>query len=505
MTEALASLVDEFRGLDVLVVGDVVLDTYLSGMPGRLAEEAPVPVVGVGERRHVPGGAANVAANIAALGARPRLLSVIGEDEDGRRLRQALREYGVSSDDVLSDGRRVTFTSTRLVADSQLVVRFDDGTTSHIGQTAERTLVDRLRVLSGSLDAAIVADYGHGTMTPQIIEAVARLRAGSPRLVVLHAANPAAYGEAGVTLATLSAAQAAQMLGVADTSRNSELARILMGAGDRILDAAAAQVAAVTLDHGGAVVFERGQAPYRTFTRPTRRGRSTGVGDTFASTFSAALGAKIGTPEAAELASAAAAVAAARDGTAMCTAFELKEFLSAERKTVKLNRLLARLDFYRRQGKRIVFTNGCFDILHRGHITYLNRAKGLGDVLVIGVNSDRSVSRLKGPGRPVIPLADRMEILAALSSVDHIIAFDEDTPVELIRAIKPHVFVKGGDYTTETLPEAPVVEELGGVVHILPMVSDRSTTGIIERIRGTAGQGNGQATIIGDPARSAPP
>jgi D-beta-D-heptose 7-phosphate kinase / D-beta-D-heptose 1-phosphate adenosyltransferase len=138
---------------------------------------------------------------------------------------------------------------------------------------------------------------------------------------------------------------------------------------------------------------------------------------------------------------------------------------------------------HRRDGRRVVFTNGCFDILHRGHVTFLNRAKELGDVLVVGVNTDSGVRRLKGPGRPVNALEDRMEVLAALSCIDHLVPFDEDTPTEVIRAVRPDVFVKGGDYTEAELPEAPVVRELGGVVHILPYVDDRSTTGIIERIR----------------------
>jgi D-beta-D-heptose 7-phosphate kinase/D-beta-D-heptose 1-phosphate adenosyltransferase len=237
----------------------------------------------------------------------------------------------------------------------------------------------------------------------------------------------------------------------------------------------------VTLDCEGALVFERGRPAYRTYTQPARSCVA-GAGDTFVAGLALGLAAGASTAAAAELAS-GAAVVVGKDGTAICSAQELREYVSAEDEYYgDLDRLKARVEFYREQGRKIVFTNGCFDILHRGHITYLNRAKALGDVLVVGVNSDESIRRLKGPSRPINSLEDRVQVLAALSCVDHLVAFGEDTPCNLIRALRPRVFVKGGDYTRERLPEAPLVEELGGVVQILPYLQDRSTTGIIERI-----------------------
>jgi D-beta-D-heptose 7-phosphate kinase/D-beta-D-heptose 1-phosphate adenosyltransferase len=190
------------------------------------------------------------------------------------------------------------------------------------------------------------------------------------------------------------------------------------------------------------------------------------------------------TTAAAEIASAAAAVVVAKEGTSTCSAAELREQMAADVKVVgDAARFARRMELYRAQGRRVVFTNGCFDILHRGHITYLNRAKALGDLLVVGVNSDASVRRLKGESRPINALDDRMRVIEALSCVDHVIAFDEDTPVELVRALRPDIYAKGGDYTRETLPETPVVEALGGVVRILPFLEERSTTGVIEKIR----------------------
>jgi D-beta-D-heptose 7-phosphate kinase/D-beta-D-heptose 1-phosphate adenosyltransferase len=241
---------------------------------------------------------------------------------------------------------------------------------------------------------------------------------------------------------------------------------------------------AVTLDTEGALVFERGRPAYRTYARPTPPSRAAGAGDTFVAALALALAAGGHTPAAVEVASAAASIVVGTDGTSVCGQEQLSEYFTAVSKTLhSVDRLAARAAFHHEQGRRIVFTNGCFDILHRGHITYLNRAKALGDLLVVGINSDESVRRLKGSGRPINGLEDRVQVLAALSCIDHIVPFDGDTPEELIRAIRPDVFVKGGDYTIEQLPEAGLVEQLGGTVQLLPFVEDRSTTGIIERIR----------------------
>jgi D-beta-D-heptose 7-phosphate kinase/D-beta-D-heptose 1-phosphate adenosyltransferase len=220
------------------------------------------------------------------------------------------------------------------------------------------------------------------------------------------------------------------------------------------------------------------------FARPVHARSAVGAGDTFIAALSLALAAGANGRVAAEIATAAAAIAIGKDGTSTCSAAELRDCLGPQGKYDQdLQRLVQRVESYREQGRRVVFTNGCFDILHRGHIAYLNRAKALGDVLIVGLNSDASVSRLKGPERPINSLDDRAQVLAALSAVDHIVPFDDDTPIDLIRIVKPDVFVKGGDYTVESLPEAPTVAGMGGEVRILPYIDDQSTSRIIERVR----------------------
>lgn len=244
------------------------------------------------------------------------------------------------------------------------------------------------------------------------------------------------------------------------------------------------QITAITLDQDGALFFERGRPPYRVYARPAEHNRVAGAGDTFMSGLALALAAGADTGTAAELASAAAAVVVEKPGTSTCSPEELKMLFSGQEKiltdTFQVSALAAA---YHRQGRKVVFTNGCFDILHSGHIQYLNQAKARGDVLILGINSDASVRRLKGPNRPINPLDERIQVLAGLSSVDHLVAFDEDVPFHLVKLIEPDVYVKGGDYTRAQLPEAGLVEGMGGQVILLPITEDRSTSSIIERIR----------------------
>lgn len=485
MTRRLTDVLVGFRGLSVLVVGEAMLDAYLVGRSDRLCREAPVPIVTVQRRNEVPGAAANTAVNAAALGARVTLLSVVGGDAEGEAVRRLLAERDVGIDTIVVDPVRRTLAKQRLFAGTQLLVRFDHGTTEAPGAAVERRVVSALEALHGQHDVVLVSDYGYGVVTPRVIAALAGAQARTPRVLVVDSKTPAAYRAAGVTAVKPNWDEAVRLLGGARDSLRDERIAFVAKRGRRLLDVTGAQIAAVTLDTEGALFFERGRPPYRTYARPVEHSRAAGAGDTFAAALGLALAAGADLAAAAEIASAAAGVVVQKDGTAACTAMELAGALAFGDKYCRdREALLTRVDLERRRGRRVVVTNGCFDILHRGHIAYLNAAKALGDVLIVAVNSDDSVRRLKGPERPINALEDRVEVLAALSCVDHVAAFDEDTPIELLRALRPDVFVKGGDYTPDMLPEAPVVEALGGVVRILPYVADRSTTSIIDRIRG---------------------
>lgn len=496
----MSRVLEAFRSLHVLVLGDAMLDTYLEGTSGRLCREAPVPIVSVHSRVDAAGGAANTAVNATELGSRVSFLTVIGDDLEGKRLRALLEDRGIATETVLRDPRRQTLAKRRVVAAGQLLVRFDEGSVEPIDPDVEQMLVERLETLAPECDAIIVSDYGYGVLTPRVIEALARLQAGISRLLVVDAKDPALYRQASVTAVKPNYEEAIRLLGVERLDNAHDRAEQMAQCAGELLASTGAQIAAVTLDRDGALICERGCPPYRTYALPAHDARAAGAGDTFISALALALASGEPTTAAAELASAAAAVVVSKDGTVACTASDLREYLASETVFISdIARLTSRLAYYRQQGKRIVFTNGCFDILHRGHITYLSRAKALGDVLIVAVNSDRSVARLKGPGRPINTLEDRVEVLGALSCVDHLVSFDEDTPSALIEALRPDVFVKGGDYTHETLPEAPLVERLGGVVRILPYVENRSTTRMIARIRAAYAEPEG-ASIAGDGA-----
>ncbi len=489
MQITLSHLINAFTELKILVIGDAMLDSYLEGFTERLCQEAPVPVVTLANRKNIPGGAANTAVNLHSLGSQVTFLSVIGNDLEGELLRQALEERGVSTEYILTQPKRQTLAKNRVIASGQMLVRFDQGSTNFIDAQTEQELINSLAHFYSHCDAVVISDYGYGIVTPKVIQAIANLQSRTPRLLVADSKNLAAYRHVGVTAVKPNYHETLKLLGIRHPMRDAASvgntrADFITLYGEEILDITGAQIAAVTLDTEGAVIFERNSLPYRTYAQPTTHSLATGAGDTYVSALTLALAAGATTSSAAELASAAAAVILAKEGTAACSIGELQAHIFCGDKYIPdVSYLSARLELYRQQGSHIVFTNGCFDILHCGHIAYLNHAKSLGDILVIGVNTDDSIRRLKGSSRPINTLDDRVQVLAALSCVDHIIAFDDDTPCNLIRTVRPNIFVKGGDYTREMLPEAPIVEELGGKVQLLPYLENRSTTSIIERIQ----------------------
>jgi len=477
--------VDCFSSLHVLVLGDAMLDVYVRGHASRLCQEAAVPVVEFDEQTEAPGGAANTALNLQALGAKVSLLSVVGRDRDGRRLCETLTRQGLDTRHVLMHPQRKTLTKQRIVAGSQLVVRLDQGDTDPLPAPDQHAIANRLRGLWPRCDAIVLSDYDYGAIGPAVIDALAELTAHRSPIVVGDSKSLGRFTGVHFSAVKPNYAQAVQLLGACPlegAARIEQMHRL----GPEIIKAVKTDLLAVTLDQDGAIVFQRGRPPLRTFTEPNPHTQAAGAGDTYVAGLALALATGGDSAVAAEIAAAAAAVVVAKDGTSCCTAQELKARLAGrQHDDLGLESLVPRLEERRNRGQRIVLTNGCFDILHRGHITYLNQARALGDVLVVGVNSDESIRRLKGAERPINTLEDRIQVLAALNCVDHVVPFEEDTPHRLVKAIRPHVFVKGGDYTRDRLPEAALVEELGGRVEILPLVRERSTTRIISRIRST--------------------
>jgi rfaE bifunctional protein kinase chain/domain/rfaE bifunctional protein nucleotidyltransferase chain/domain len=474
----LAGLVREFPHARVLVVGDAVLDEWIEGCTRSVAREAPVPTVDVARRTLVPGGAANTAANVAALGGNARLLAVLGDDEAGDRLRGALADCRVAAD-CLVHPARTTRAKRRVVADRHVVARFDDGDTAALDEALDAALARRLRAAADQADVVIVADYDAGTLAgPHVRRSVAQIAAERPVLVDAHMLGP--WRSTRPAVITPNWAEAVALTGpelARAAGDGADRVSAVRAVGPRLLAQGAARAAVVTLDADGAVVVRADAPPLHLPTRPVADPHPSGAGDTLASALALGLAVGADLPAAATLAVAAATVVVQREGTTVCTAADLVP--TGWDRVVDTAQLPELLAAHRRAGRRIVFTNGCFDVLHAGHVACLAAAAAYGDVLVVGLNDDAGVRAAKGEGRPVNPLADRAQVLGALGNVDHIVPFPGAAPLDLIRVLRPDVYVKGADHDVERLPEARLVRELGGRVVTLPLLPDHSTSGVI--------------------------
>ncbi|UKA50095.1 D-glycero-beta-D-manno-heptose 1-phosphate adenylyltransferase [Arthrobacter sp. FW305-123] len=491
----------------VTVIGDSILDGWWDGTIERFCREAPAPVVQVQRRDFAPGGAANTAMNLAAMGAEVRFVSLVGEDSGGRTLLDQLRSAGVDVSHVVSHADMTTTTKFRVSSGGQVMLRLDD--------TATEIPADGLRRMAAALPAAlpgssavVLCDYGAGALEGAVREALLEnlgprsegsrpvdMESGLPAarqntLVVVDAHYPGRWANLRPDLATPNAQEAARLLGT-EFPGGAARCPFVEAHADQLLRASGAAAVVVTLDREGTLTIRpNGESPqpatHRTWARPQAEKQASGAGDTFVAALTIARAAGLPLTTSVDLAQAAADVVVHRPGTSVCTTDELAKHLRGFADTALTDaELAAQVEEHRREGKRIVLTNGCFDVLHRGHTRYLNQAKQLGDVLVVALNSDSSVRKLKGPDRPVNHEADRAAVIAALSCVDHVTVFDTPTPIPLIDLLQPDVYAKGGDYTPEMLQETQAVERYGGTVTILDYVPEHSTTAVLKRIRST--------------------
>jgi D-beta-D-heptose 7-phosphate kinase/D-beta-D-heptose 1-phosphate adenosyltransferase len=471
--------VRRFAGRRVLVVGDALLDAYLHGHATRVCSEAPVPVVEACYKTVAPGGAANTAANVASLGGQVSFLAVVGTDEASATLRRELAARGVSDEHLVVDSDRSTVHKLRILADGQYLVRFDEGDARPLSRETRRKFLDRFRDLFAGHDTIIISDYHSGVVGPALIETLAELNAHGEKRVLLDSKKLLAFRRCPLSVVKPNHHEAAATLGWRPERAGNHLAEL----GNQLVRRLLAEWVVITLGEDGSAIFGRDGSYYRVPPRPVLNPQPVGAGDTYIAALSLALDAGADIQTAAEIAAEAAAVATAHAGTACVSQQELLQRLSQRGDPLAdAADLLEQVNEYRRRGLRIVFTNGCFDILHSGHVAFLQQARALGDVLIVGVNSDASVRRLKGETRPINNQADRVAVLAALEAVDHVVLFDEDTPERLISQIRPDVHVKGSDYTIDRLPEARIVQSYGGKVVILPLVEGKSTTAIVRKI-----------------------
>ncbi|MGJ4945749.1 D-glycero-beta-D-manno-heptose-7-phosphate kinase [Bradyrhizobium sp. HKCCYLS1011] len=472
----------------VLCVGDLMLDEFVYGEVSRISPEAPAPVIAVQRSETNIGGAGNVARNIAALGARCIFVGLVGDDAAGQQLRAELaREAGIESA-LVTDPARPTTRKVRFVSEhySTHMLRADWERAAPAAAEVEQKLIDTILPLINRADIVLLSDYAKGVLTARVIRhAIDAARKAGKRVVVdPKSANFAIYR--GATLLTPNRKEFSE----ATRSRADTEQEIAFAAQDAI-QLADSEAILVTQSERGMTLVPREGAPVHVPAYPVKVRDVSGAGDTVVAVLAATLAAGADWEDALRMASAAAAVAVSKQGTASVTAAELRHkilppaYLAAEEKIVRGDSdLAARVADWREQGLRVGFTNGCFDILHPGHVKVLTAARAACDRLVVGLNSDASVKRLKGENRPVQDERARAEVLAALEAVDIVAIFGEDTPIRLIELVKPSVLVKGGDYTREQVVGYEIVEAAGGQVILIDILKGFSTTALVDRARG---------------------
>jgi len=482
MQKEIRNTIDDFKKLKILVVGDAILDTYIYGTTDRICREAPVPVFNALEEKYSCGGAANTAINLANLGAETYYLTVLGKDSNANELLNVLQRNNVHTEYILRDKSRKTIAKKRVIALSNIILRLDEGTVSEISKNFENELVKKLLEINEFVHAILFSDYGFGVITDSLIHSLQRLIPGFQKPVLVDSKNLSRFKSIHPDAVKPNYEEALQLLNLSKIAKNNRSQQVMKNA-DTLLNKTGATNVVVTLDNDGVVLLRKGKKPYCVNCIPRDSKNTIGAGDTFISALTLAMATKLKMETCIEIASAAAAIVVQKDGTAGCSNLQLKSYFNSVPKYISNNEDLANtINELRKKGKKIVFTNGCFDLIHKGHVALLEKAREAGDVLIVGVNDDESVRKVKGADRPVNTLEDRITVLAGLQSIDFLISFAEEKPLELIKAVHPDVFIKGADYTETSIPEMPLLKKLGCQVKIISSQHHISTTDIIHRI-----------------------
>ncbi|HWZ52385.1 MAG TPA: D-glycero-beta-D-manno-heptose-7-phosphate kinase [Granulicella sp.] len=479
-----------FGQLKVLVLGDLMLDRYILGEVDRISPEAPVPILRHAQRYERAGGAANVAMNLAGLGCQTFLAGFWGNDSERSELSALLEAAHVDTLGVVT-GSLPTISKTRIVGRVQQLLRLDIESRDRRPAVEEQRLLDRALELTVKMSAVILSDYAKGALTPAICQEVIRAarRHDIPVFVDPKTHDFAKY--AGATSVCPNLGELSEATRVpADQAHMDEL----LAAGLVLVGKHDFKFLTVTMSEKGITVLQPipGSSTYHSPARAREVFDVSGAGDTVIATLAAGIAGGLQVTSAVELANLAAGIVVGKVGTVPIAQHELiaaltpSSGLAAAEKILDLERMTLRAAEWRAAGETIVFTNGCFDLLHVGHITLLEDCRSFGSKLILGLNSDASVSRLKGPTRPIVGERERARVMAALAAVDAVVLFDEDTPLELIRALKPNVLVKGGDYSVATVVGHEDVQAYGGRVEIVPTVEGFSTTHIVQKLTATA-------------------
>ncbi|MDP3748158.1 MAG: D-glycero-beta-D-manno-heptose 1-phosphate adenylyltransferase [Phenylobacterium sp.] len=477
---ALQQILAALRGARIACVGDLMVDRFVYGEVTRVSPEAPIPVLARQRELVMLGAAGNVARNAAALGGDVRLVGLIGGDAEGHEaLRLIEAEPGVEGF-IVTDAARPTTLKTRFVSGGQQLLRVDMETSGPAVGDVEQRLLRTIRDVAKDVGVVLISDYGKGVVTDAVIAAAKA--SGAVMIVDSKARSFARYGE--VDIVKPNAAELAHATDM-PTSTNDEIAAALTYA----LSLCQAKAILVTRSAKGISLAVRGEAVRHFPGVPREVFDASGAGDTTLAALGLAIAAKVPIEDAIQFAMLASGVAVGKAGTAVVTPEEMIEaslaahMAPAEAKIVTPQRMVDEIARWRAKGLTVGFTNGCFDILHRGHVAYLSQARAWCDRLIVGVNSDRSVRALKGEGRPVNELESRAMVLAGLGGVDLVAPFDEDTPMALIEAARPDVLIKGADYSVDEVVGGAFVKSYGGEVRLAEIVEGYSTTEAISRMR----------------------
>jgi len=462
----------------ILVVGDLMIDKYLWGECKRVSPEAPVQIINVKKETKVLGGAGNVAHNLVTLGANVEVLSIIGGCEISNELRELFKEINLSTDYLIEQENRVTSKKTRIVSAQQQVIRYDIESNEDINKISEKRLIDTFKSIISDIGLVILSDYGKGVITNYVAKEIIKI-ANSFKLKVIVDPKGSDYSKyTSAYLLTPNKKEACEATGI-NISDEKSLKEALI----HLKDFCKLHTSLITLSEDGIAILDDQYRSHPTVAREVFD--VTGAGDTVIAALGYALAANQDIDSAVYLANLAAGIVVGKIGSATTSFEEIIRYESSlnysecEKNVVSLKAFIKILDVLRKSNKKIIFTNGCFDILHMGHVKYLEKAKKLGDILVVGINSDDSVTRIKGKNRPINPLNDRGCVIASLKSVDYVIPFSEDTPIELITAIVPDILVKGADYNNKKV----VGEEIAKKLILIDFEEGRSTSNTINKIQ----------------------
>ena len=489
----LAGIVRRFGQARVLVIGDIILDRYVSGSVQRLSPEAPIPILRPNGGRSTLGGAANVALNIATLGGHAVLIGAVGDDTAGAEVAALLAATPGITPNLVTISGRPTTAKTRFMTGSHQLLRLDEETTAPLAEPAVNAVleaVERALTYIGQGDGAlgdagvvVLSDYAKGVLCDGVLDAILLQARLAGRIVIADPKRPDFSAYRGATILTPNEHEVRVATHI-DASEDTAADR----AGRAALDATNGDAVLVTRSANGLTLVRRDTPPLHFPTRAREVADVSGAGDTLVAALSVALGAGAALPEAALLANVTAGISVGKQGTATVSAPELlgvlhlEDLVATDRKVADWQEAVERAAGWRGKGLRVGFANGCFDLIHPGHVRLLTEARAACDRLIVALNSDSSVKRLKGPTRPVQNELARATVMASLSPVDLVVLFEEDTPLELIRALRPDVLVKGADYTIDQVVGGDLVQSWGGRVALVNLADGHSTTGTIRRM-----------------------